>query len=99
MEKYNKIFDISLGIDELTGLEKMKNVYNIFVMGKDRKVIVEYEICLVTPNGYVAEKVYTGKHETLDEAPNHPYTAYEASAVGQGIKYIISQNINSYPNE
>jgi hypothetical protein len=99
MEKYNKICDILIETDPITGLEKRKNALNVLILGKERKIVVDYEVVLVTPNGYLAEILFTGRYETLDNEPDFPYSTYEISALGQGIKQVLLSKLPNYPTE
>lgn len=85
----------SLGLDTLTGLPLRLSVWQLTIDAKSNIVVVVYNIETLSPSGSVV--VYTGENKTYtrtNKDGDMRFNALKASAPGQGILQIITNDIS-----
>lgn len=92
----------ALGTDEKSELNKRLDVAHIHIDAKGERIVVTYDIVLVSPTGLAVSvletKTYTrhNRQATADKPANLKFNALRDSLIGQGIIELVSSDISNY---
>lgn len=96
MTKY--IAKRTLELDEATGLEKEVRATNIIIDAENEKISIMLKECLVSPTGVVMKVLKETQYERYNTVDNKRYDNLEESEVGQGIKQMVTADLQNYPS-
>jgi len=91
-QNYTPIATKSLGVDSLTQLDKELRVVSLNIDSKMNQIRVYYEIVLLNDSVYVTT-LSGGSYIRDNNTSFKNFDALRVSSVGQGITYLITQDI------
>lgn len=97
--EYTPIAQKSFGIDTVTGLEKRLYVWQQVNDVKSQKIVVVFDIVLISPTGKVVSTLSTGTFERINIPETNTHLAspkfddLRKSPIGQGISGLIAKDL------
>lgn len=91
-QNYTPIATHDFGVDSVTGLDKQLQVWQLTIDVKSNKIIVVYDIVLVS-NNVVVSVLRTDSYVRDNTTLTTNFNALRTSSLGQGIAYLINQDI------
>ena len=94
----NYITNLSIGIDDETGLSIELRVKDLTINAEIRKITVKIDKVLVSPTGIELKVIESLYYDRYDGEINKKYTQLEESPIGIGIKQMLNLDLPQYPN-
>lgn len=91
-QNYTPIATKSLGVDSLTQLDKEIWVHTLNIDSKMHQIRVYYDVVLLSNNVFVTA-VNSGSYIRDNNTPSQNFNALKSNSLGQGITYLITQDI------
>ncbi len=96
MKKY--IAKKSLGIDELTGLERQLRATDVFINAETELITVILKEVLVSPTDVVMKELLVTQFTRFNSSENKRFDQLEASPIGLGIEQMLLIDLENYPD-
>lgn len=85
-------------INQEYGLIEELRITDLSINGKDKVIIVKWELVVVSPTGKIVNIKDSGEYTRYDSLNNLKFTQLENSPIGQGIKQMLEMDLALYPN-
>ena len=94
----NYITNLSIGVDEVTGLSIELRVKELTINSETKTIIIKIDKVLVSPTGVELRIIESLYYDRYDGEINKKYTQLEESPIGIGIKQMLNLDLPQYPN-
>ena len=94
----NYITNLSIGVDEVTGLSIELRVKELNINSETKTIIIKIDKVLVSPTGVELRIIESLYYDRYDSEINKKYTQLEESPIGIGIKQMLNLDLPQYPN-